>query len=61
MELENRGKTFVLRQWLNLLFIVLAIVGMILWYSYSHDAGAYTLIAASVFKFVELSLRIMKI
>lgn len=61
MELENRGKTFVLRQWLNLLFIVLAIVGMILWYSYSHDVGAYMLIAASVFKFVELSLRIMKI
>lgn len=58
---ENRGLSYYVRQVLNVLFLLLAVAGLVLWYAVSKNVGAYTLIAALVFKFAELSLRIMKI
>lgn len=57
---EDRGRFFQLRQWLNGFFLVLSIIGMITWYTYSPEIGGITLIAAVACKFTELSLRIMK-
>jgi hypothetical protein len=56
----GKGRFYQMRQWLNGIFIVLAIVGMIVWYAYSPKIGGITLISAVAFKFTELSLRIMK-
>lgn len=56
----DKGQFYQMRQWLNVFFIVLAILGMIVWYTYSPKIGGITLISAVAFKFTELSLRIMK-
>ena len=58
---RDQGPTFVLRQWLNVLFIVGAIVGIILVYTHSRDLGIYVFIGAGVLKFIELSLRLLKL
>ena len=57
----DESKTRKLRNVLNIVFIVGCILGMA-WYFYSdHTTAYYILIVASVFKFVELMLRIMRI
>lgn len=59
--IRDESKTHTLRNALNLIFIVGCIVGMA-WYFYAdHTTAFYILIVASVFKFVELTLRIMRI
>jgi hypothetical protein len=58
---DEKGRFFLFRQWLNGCFLVLSIIGMIVWYTYSPEIGGITLIAAVACKFTELSLRIMKI
>jgi hypothetical protein len=52
---------FLLRQCLNAAFLILSVAGITLWYTYSRDIGIYTLIAATAFKFAELSMRIMNL
>lgn len=51
----------VFRWWLNVLFILGAIVGMAVWHWYSRDWGTWILIVASVLKFIELALRMTRI
>lgn len=58
---EDKGRFRVLRQWLNLIFIIGAIVGMIWFMKGDHDTAIYIMIGAGVFKFVELTLRIAKL
>jgi hypothetical protein len=58
---EDKGKLRQLRQWLNLLFIIGAIVGMIWYTKGDRDTAIYIMIGAGVFKFIELSLRIAKL
>jgi len=58
---EARGRFFMLRQVLNTLFILTAIAGMLLYFKWSRDVGTYLLIASCVLKFVEVTLRLMKI
>ena len=58
---EERGRFFMLRQVLNTLFILTAIAGMLLYFKWSRDVGSYLLIASCVLKFVEVTLRLMKI
>ncbi len=58
---EERGRFFVLRQVLNTLFILTALVGMLLYFKWSRDIGTYLLIASCVLKFAETTLRIMKL
>jgi hypothetical protein len=59
--LEDRGGMHQLRQVLNLVFILGAILGMVLYFKAGRDTGTYVLIGACVFKFVEVTLRIMKL
>ncbi|MBQ8711710.1 MAG: hypothetical protein IJ551_02625 [Prevotella sp.] len=58
---EDTGRLRVLRQWLNLFFIIGAIVGMIWYLKADHDTAIYIMIGAVVFKFIELTLRIAKL
>ena len=60
---QDKGKTFVLRQWLNVIFILATIAGIALWYmdKESHQLASYILIAGVLIKFIEVTLRLMKL
>lgn len=58
---RDNGRTRVLRFWLNILFMVGAIAGMALYFTSYRETAVYILIAASIPKFVELTLRIMNL
>jgi hypothetical protein len=58
---RDKGPTFVLRQWLNIIFLIGAIAGIVITYSYSRELGIYLFIGASALKFIELSLRMLKL
>ena len=58
---RDSSKTRVLRFWLNVIFMLGAIAGLVVYFYADHEVAKYILIVASVFKFVELALRILKI
>ncbi len=58
---RDSSKTRVLRMWLNIIFLVGAIAGLIVYFKVDHEVAKYILISSLVFKFVELILRIFKI
>ena len=58
---EERGRFFGLRQVLNVLFIMTAIAGMLIYFKMSKQTGSYLLIASCVLKFAEVTLRLMKL
>lgn len=58
---EDTGRLRCLRQWLNIIFMVGAIVGMIWYVKADHTTAVYIMIGAVVFKFIELTLRIAKL
>ena len=49
------------RNWLNLIFVVGAASGMLVFYLYNRDMGTYIILGSMVFKFIEVTLRLMKI
>lgn len=50
-----------LRQWLNLIFMLGALVGLIVYFcSDSKQTGIIIILASMVFKFIEVALRIIK-
>lgn len=57
----QRGRLYGVRQVLNLLFILTALAGMLLFFKVSRDTGGYVLIASCVLKFAEVTLRLMKL
>lgn len=58
---RDSTKTRTLRLWLNIIFMVGAIAGLLVYFYCDHETAKYILIVACVFKFVELALRILKI
>jgi hypothetical protein len=58
---DGKGKFYTLRQFLNFTFIVLSVIGLIVWFSYSQQIAIFILIGAIGFKFIELTFRILKI
>lgn len=58
---RDEGRLRVLRMWLNIGFILGALIGMAAFTWMSRQTGIYILIGASVLKFVELTLRMMKL
>lgn len=58
---RDSSKTRTLRFWLNVIFMAGAIAGLIVYFYADHEMAKYILIVASVFKFVELALRLLKI
>ena len=50
------------RWWINLVFIIAALAGMVLWFAPgSRQVATYLLIGAVVLKFIEATLRILKL
>lgn len=58
---RDEGRLRVLRQWLNIIFILGSIAGMACYFTVSKQTGLYIIGGACVFKFVELALRIAKL
>ena len=58
---RDSSRTRVLRFWLNIIFLVGAIAGLIVYFYADHDTAKWILLVSLVFKFVELFLRIFKI
>ena len=58
---KDSSRTRVLRFWLNVIFMIGAIAGLIVYFKVDHDLAKWILIVSLVFKFVELFLRIFKI
>jgi len=58
---RDEGRLRKLRMWLNIFFMLGALAGMAVYTWYDHNIGVYILIAASVLKFIELTLRMMKL
>ena len=58
---KDEGKTYRLRQWMNVVFILGALVGMGVYFWVSQTTGLYIVGAACVLKFIELTLRMMKL
>jgi len=59
--IRDQGPTFVLRQWLNGIFLIGAIAGIVVTLAYSRDMGIYLFLGAGALKFIELSLRMLKL
>ncbi len=59
--LDEKGRTHTLRQWLNAIFMLGAIIGMVWYVTADHDTAIYIMIGAVVFKFIELTLRIARL
>ena len=59
MSYANKGRFFKIRNILNLLFIILAIVGMIVYFQFSGFIGGAILICSIIIKFAESVLRLM--
>ena len=45
-----------LRNWLNLIFVVGAATGMLVYYLHNHDIGTYIILGSMVFKFIEVKI-----
>ena len=58
---KDEGRTYRLRQWMNIVFILAALVGMGVYFWSNHTLGLYIVGAACVVKFIELTLRMMKL
>ena len=58
---RDEGRMRNVRQWLNVVFMLGVVAGIIIYYTVSKDTATYILICACVFKFVELTLRIAKL
>lgn len=58
---RDSSRTRVLRFWLNVIFMIGAVAGLIVYFNADHDTAKWILVVSLVFKFVELFLRIFKI
>ena len=56
---SNKGKFFKLRNFLNIIFILLCLAGMAVYVWWSEEYGGMVLITAVVFKIFECLLRMV--
>ncbi|MBO5549203.1 MAG: hypothetical protein J5954_06240 [Prevotella sp.] len=49
-----------IRNWLNLLFMLGAIVGLLVYFMRSREQGTYIILGSMILKFVEAGLRMIK-
>ncbi len=49
----------VIRNWLNFIFIIGALVGMLIYVKYSRETGIYIILASMIVKFTESALRMI--
>ena len=56
---QERDITTLMRQWLNIIFMIGAIVGMCVYFFAEERVGTYIILGSMVFKIVECALRFM--
>lgn len=56
----DRGKFFVLRNILNIIFIIGAIIGMVVYFFKNEEAGIIIVLGAMAFKMCECVIRLVK-
>ena len=49
----------MIRNWLNFVFILGAIAGLLVYYNVSHETGLYVILGSMIIKFTESALRMM--
>lgn len=59
MSYANKGRFFVIRNILNIIFMILAVIGMIMYFYGSQTLGGILLITAVIIKISECVLRII--
>lgn len=57
---DERGRFFVLRQILNLIFMIVGVAGVVITFTVGHMHGAIIFIIAMSFKMAECVLRYLK-
>ena len=50
----------VIRNWLNFIFIIGAIIGMLIYYKGDQTTGIYIILGSMIIKFTESALRMIK-
>ncbi len=57
---KDKGKFFVLRNLLNTIFIIGAIIGMIVYFFFNSEKGMIIILGAMAFKMCECVIRLVK-
>ncbi len=57
---KRQVRLFKIRNVLNILFMVIAVVGVAVYFLSNHTMGTYIVLVSCVFKFVECSLRLIR-
>lgn len=57
---RERGKFFVLRNILNIVFIIGAIIGMLVYFFKNEEAGTIIVLGSMAFKMCECVIRLVK-
>lgn len=57
---KEKDQMLPLRQWLNIIFMLGAIVGVCLYFFANQQVGTIVILGAMVFKMIECVLRFMK-
>jgi len=58
---RDNGRLRMLKLWLNIIFMLGAATGMVLWFTNYRDVATYVLIGSIIPKFLEVTLRILKL
>lgn len=58
---KNKNMVFILRNVLNTIFIIGAIVGMVYYFFVDDYMGTFIILGAMAFKFTEATIRLLKI
>ena len=53
--------TQVIRNWLNIIFMLGAVVGLIFYFTHHQETGKYIILISMVVKFAEAALRMFKV
>jgi hypothetical protein len=53
--------TDIIRNWLNIIFMLGAIVGLVFYFTGHKDTGIYIILVSMVIKFGEAALRMFKV
>lgn len=56
-----RNRMLKVRNWLNLIFIVLAIAGMVIFYVGNQETGKMCIYIAIAIKFIESAIRLLRV
>ncbi|MGM9704946.1 MAG: hypothetical protein ACI3YB_03035 [Prevotella sp.] len=59
-ETKNEDRFFKIRNILNIIFMIVAVVGMLVYYTIDHTSGIVTILTSIVFKLAECCLRLFR-